>query len=340
MPFQKIRIAAWVVALATLTTATWAQLPEAPQAEAADDEGAGPLNVTAPTLGGSQFWSDQLIFRDWRIQKNLVLGHCRLLDDKNFRRAWGTFDECRSELDRLRRDLHLQSVSGPVILVLHGLGRTRNSMSSLCEYLEQQTQCVVLNMSYATTRGTVDEHAASLASVLTHLDPGVTRVDFVAHSLGNLVIRRHLHDRYGPASNGTTLPPVGRIVMLGPPNQGSQFAQRFPRNALVHWIGGDSMTQLAARWEQLSDKLATPRGEFGIIAGGQRDGDGGNLLLEGDNDFVVSVQETRLPGARDFAIVPAYHGIMMNDPTVRQYTLRFLQHGYFRSEAAREPISE
>ena len=88
----------------------------------------------------------------------------------------------------------------------------------------------------------------------------------------------------------------------------------------------------------MKQNLATPRGEFGIIAGGTGSDEGHNPLLEGDDDLVVSVAETRLAGARDFLVVPALHTVIMDDPTVQECTSRFLQAGYFRSEEARCPI--
>jgi hypothetical protein len=322
----------WVAILLILPTAARADEPQ-------EGGATPPFNLTTPTMGGKQFWSDQLIFRGWRIQKNLVVGHYRLLDDKDARRAWGTFDVCQNKLQALRDEGNLPPMEGEIVLVLHGLGRSRSSMAPLCKYLEQKSKYTTLNMSYATTRGTVDDHADSLARVIDNLDPGVTRINFVAHSLGNIVIRRFLYDFYGRSSRTAPRPRIGRMVMLGPPNQGSQLAERFSRNPLVRWIGG-STAEFASGWTSLQQHLATPRCQFGIIAGGQRDGDRGNALLRGDNDFVVRVQETKLLGARDFVVLPVYHGVMMNNSLAREYTLRFLKSGYFLSEAERHPILE
>ena len=304
----------------------------------AEDQHTLPFNLTTPTLGGAQLWTDELIFREWRIQKNAITRHYRLLDDENHRRAWGTFDECDGRLRSLREKLPLAPIKGEAVLVLHGLGRTRASMAGMCKYLEREGGYTVLNMSYATTRGTIDDHADSLAHVVENLDPGVTEISFVAHSLGNIVIRRFLDDYYRRSDSDAASVRIKRIVMLGPPNKGSELAQRFPRSVLVRWIGGGSTVDLAKGWQSLQQRLATPRCEFGIIAGGQGDQDGRNALLQGDDDLVVTVQETKLPGARDFAVLPVYHGTIMLDKLAREYTLRFLQHGYFRTEPDRQPI--
>jgi hypothetical protein len=84
--------------------------------------------------------------------------------------------------------------------------------------------------------------------------------------------------------------------------------------------------------------LTIPSCEFGILAGGRGDDIGRNPLLDGDDDFVVSVAETRLAGARDFMVVPALHTVIMDHPAVQEYTVRFLQQGFFQSAERRCPI--
>lgn len=304
--------------------------------ETRDDSGAR-FNIQAPTLGGLQFWTDELVFRDWRIQHNSVTGHFRLLDDRNQRRAWGDFEHCRSRLDDLKQQLQLEPLSGPVVLVLHGVTRSRNSMSGMCEYLSEHGPWTVMNVSYASTRGELDAHAAALGRVIDRLGDGVTEVHFVAHSLGNLVIRRYLYARYNE-SHVRPGPPLGRIVMLTPPNNGAQLATVFRGTPMLEWFWGKSAIQLAEQWSEVDQRLATPRCEFGIIAGGQGTEAGRSPLIEGDDDFIVGVEETKLPGARDFVVLPIFHSRAMSYSDVREYTLRFLQHGHFVSEQERQPI--
>jgi hypothetical protein len=81
-----------------------------------------------------------------------------------------------------------------------------------------------------------------------------------------------------------------------------------------------------------------PDRPFGIIAGGRDVNNYSNPLLAGPDDLLLSVDETRLPGATDFAVMPVYHATMMKQPEVMEATLRFLQHGYFFSETKRCPI--
>jgi pimeloyl-ACP methyl ester carboxylesterase len=283
-----------------------------------------------------QFWTDELLFHRWRIQSNALTGHYRLLDGQNRRHAWGTFEQCQAKLDELKLRDQLPPMSGRAVIVMHGLADPRRSMSTIAKYLEQTERYSVFNLAYASTRGDVGQHAAALDRVIQRL-VGIEEINFVAHSLGNLVIRHYFRDQ--TASGRGPDVRIKRIVMLGPPNQGAQLAKRMGRNGLFEFFAGASGQQLAAKWDELQSKLAIPTCEFGIIAGGIGTTNGRNPLIQGDDDFVVRVDETRLAGARDFAVLPVIHTIMMNDPKVMEYTARFLEHGYFISEDERQPIT-
>ena len=316
----------------------------AAQALPGDDEtpaaaaGQGHLNVLTPTLGGKQLWTDELVFRDWRIQRHAYTGHCRLLDNENHRRAWGTFEQCRDALEKFKVKLLLPPLGGKVVIALHGIIRTRASMAGMCEFLERDGGYTALNVSYASTRSDLNSHAAALGLVVGNLGPGVTEINFVAHSLGNLVIRRYLADCYQQRNGLTVDSRLHRIVMLAPPNSGAHLAEIFKNNVVVDMVWGQSARQLAEGWDQLRNELAVPGCQFGILAGGIGTPEGRNRWLQGDDDLVVSVEETKLPGARDFAVLPVIHGWIMDEPLARKYTLMFLQHGHFVSEAQRHPL--
>jgi pimeloyl-ACP methyl ester carboxylesterase len=301
------------------------------------DSSGGNVNVKTWTGGGQQFWTDELLFHDWRIQRHAVTNHCRLLDAQNVRHAWGTFAHCQDELEELKRLHDLPPMTGKVVIALHGLGRTRQSLNSLSDFLRDEGGYTVLQMSYASTRFDLASHAKSLAQVIEHLD-GVEEINFVAHSLGNLVIRHYLADQTDEAAGRRPDPRIRRIVMLAPPNRGAQLAAKIHRVPLFRLILGQSAQQMATDWPAVERRLAVPQCQFGIIAGGKETESGRNPLLEGDDDLVVTVEETRLAGARDFIIVPVMHTFIMNDKRVQEYTLRFLRDGHFTSEEERRPL--
>jgi pimeloyl-ACP methyl ester carboxylesterase len=283
--------------------------------------------LTNKTLGGNQFWADEHFFHQWRIQRNVFDDHCRLLDEKNVRYASGTFAQCLARLEEIKRERRLPPMRGEAVIVMHGLFRTRSSMDKLCTHLRQQGGYTVLNVGYPSTRREVGAHARALAKIVDGLE-GIDRVSFVAHSMGNIVIRHYLGDRNAAAGGGKGPRPT-RFVMLAPPNQGSLTALALAENNVLKVVTGDAVRQLGLDWDKLQDRLAVPDFEFGIIAGGKGDDSGYNSLLPGDDDGTVSVASTRLAGARDSAVVPVLHSFIMNDAKVHQYTLRFLKTGRF-----------
>jgi len=296
-----------------------------------------PPNFPTATLGGSQFWSDELVLHGWRIQQNALTGHYRLLDDKDFRRAWGTYDQCAAALGDLKIREKLPAVEGRTLIALHGLFRSRDQMEGIGQYLAEQGDYSLINVGYASTRRSLDDHAQSLARVIDSLK-GATEIDFVCHSLGNLVVRRYLGEANHDQPKWKPDPRIRRIVMLGPPNNGARFAQLFKDNKLYAVVAGPSGKQLSESWDEAQKLLAVPQVEFGILAGGKIGKVPTNPLVPGDDDWLVSVEETRLPGARDFRVVPCLHGELMDDAQVRECALCFLKQGYFSAADARQPI--
>ena len=296
-----------------------------------------PANPSSKTMGGTQFWSDELVFRGWRIQQNVLTGHYRLLDDKDYRHESGSFQKCQQKLEELKAERKLEPMAGPAVVTLHGLIRSRDMMDGIGKYLEQEGDYLWLNVSYASTRRTLDDHAASLARVIANLH-GVSEIDFVCHSLGNLVVRRYVGEAAAQQPKWKVDPRIRRMVMLGPPNNGARFAEQFKDNKLFDLVMGPSGKQLAGQWREVEKHLAVPPFEFGIIAGSVKSAKIENPLLEGENDLVVRVDETRLPGACDFLVVPCAHGDLMDDPHVRRCVRRFLEDGCFEAADKRMPI--
>lgn len=308
----------------------------------------GPLQAPTPTLGGKQFWADELFFHQWRIQRNVLDGHYRLLDESKRRYASGTYHDCRAALERIKRQQHLPRMSGKAVVVLHGLMRSRSSMEGLCQFLRQQGGYHVFNVGYPSTQADIAEHARCLRHIVENLD-GIEEINFVAHSMGNIIVRHCLGDlaRQEPwkqsagaaAADRRAVVRFHRFVMLAPPNQGALLAEMFADNRLFKQITGDSGQQLGRDWPELEKRLATPSFEFGIIAGGKGNQKGYNPLLAQDNDGTITVASTKLAGARDLVVLPVLHSFIMDNELVQQYVLRFLQHGYFVCEHERHPLA-
>jgi pimeloyl-ACP methyl ester carboxylesterase len=297
-----------------------------------------PLNLPLPTLGGEAFWSDELVYHGWRMQQNVLTGHYRLLDSHDIRRAWGTAEQCRAAFDEIKRRDKLPPLSGRAVVTLHGLIRSRDHMLGLSQFLAESGQYHVVNVSYASTRRSLDEHAQSLARVIAGLE-GIEEIHFVCHSLGNLVVRRYLGEANCEAPRWLVDPRIKRMVMLGPPNNGAQLAVLFKHNELFGLVTGPSGKQLSRSWDECQKSLATPTFPFAILAGGRGTDLGLNPLVDGDDDLIVAVEETRLAGAADFRLLNCRHSRLMDDPAARLYVLSFLEHGYFTADSERQPIA-
>ncbi len=306
-----------------------------PACKAQDQLLEGNLNLQMPTMGGKQFWADELFFHQWRIQQNVLTGHFRLLDKNDVRYAWGTFDECKAALEKIKSERHLPPMKGKAVIVLHGICGTRLHMKKICDYLQASGGYEVFNVAYPTTQKEIAEHAKTLAKIIDNLD-GIEEVNFVAHSMGNVVIRHYLHDlKVAEAANPAAesakkRPKFNRFVMLAPPNHGSGLAKYFSENILYKTVTGDSGRELGRDWSRLESQLATPDFEFGIIAGGKGGAKGYNPLLAGDNDGVLGVETAKLAGAKDFIVIPAMHPLLQNNSLALTCTLHFLQEGTFR----------
>lgn len=293
-------------------------------------------NVPLPTLGGQQFWTDHRWNDGWRLQQNALTGHWRVLDARDVRRAWGSREACLEALGQLHppsvataEQLEpvgdvAQPATPAVVILLHGLMRSSDSMAPLERAFKARGDATAIHFSYASTRASVDEHAMALREFVENL-PGRPKISFVGHSLGNIVVRRALDlwQREGDAEQ--VLPRLHRIVMLGPPNQGSSIARRLAHLGLFETITGSSGQELGAAWDQLQQRLATPPCPFCIIAGDLSDSSLKNPLVSGKSDFVVSLEETRLDGASEYVTLPVLHSFLMSDSAVQAATLRFIE---------------
>ena len=282
-------------------------------------------NIPFPTLGGRQFWADRYLYAGWRIQENVVTGHARLLDPRNVRRCWGRWEACRAEFELIRTTREIAPYNGHLVLLVHGLGRSRASFGGLERALSKGGYDVA-TVAWPSTRRKLAANADALQELLENLE-GVERISFVTHSLGGLLVREALSrdaDWRGRIA-------VNAVVMIAPPSRGSAMAdtlQYVPPVNLLLWRGlFDATTESVAR-------LPAPDAPFGIIAAG-RGGRGYNPLLEGDDDMIVRVEETRLDGAADWVHLPGMHTFVMNRPETVRAVTNFIEHKRFGEPQSR-----
>lgn len=313
---ERVFIAAWLLAAAILAQAHGAEpVP-------ADSAAATWLDKFRLAAEGLE-WSDDAVKHEWRLQQRPGSDAWRILDPADTCVTTGNEAACRAEFARLEATGRIPAVHGDAVIVLHGLGENRASMQPLVKHLRSRLDATVMTFGYASPRANIDDHGAALGRVVASL-PQATRISFVGHSLGNLVVRRWMH--LAPAPDLTR---VHRMVMLGAPNQGSDLARMAARVWGVAARAEGAARDLIVDWPNVATRLAVPACPFGIVAGGTGNDRGFSPLLEGDDDAVVRVAETRLEGAADFLIVPVHHAAMMRDPAVQRATAAFLETGRF-----------
>jgi pimeloyl-ACP methyl ester carboxylesterase len=292
------------------------------KAEDPDVADAPNFNLPMKTTDYTQIWTDYRWRQGYRVQKNALTGHWRLIDDENYRRAWGTKQQCIDSLDEKCPE-KLDAQPKHRIIMMHGLMRTCGSMKALENQLAENGLPDAIRVSYASTRGSISEHAAALRELLEHL-PRNDTFSFVGHSMGNIVIRHMIGDLQADGDPGRILPRCMTMVMLGPPNQGAMIAERLAPTKVFGWVIGKGGLELGVLWDKLEPHLAVPPFPFHIIAG-DISPPVANPLVDGNGDFVVSLEEAKLEGAASFNTLPVLHSFLMDDQTVMNKTIELLK---------------
>src|SRR6266540_5941668 len=209
-----------------------------------------------------------------------------------------------------------------VVVLLHGMGRGTLSMKRI-EWALVNRGYRVVNVGYPSTLYTVEQLARShLAPALRALElPPGGRVHFVTHSLGAIVLRQQLATE--------SLPNLGRVVMLGPPNGGSEIADALKRGRFLRLFTGPSGQQLGTSGEDLPRKLGPARFELGVIAGDRSLNPFFSRRLPRPHDGKVSVESTRLEGISDFLVVHCSHTFLPWRKSVIRQVISFLESGRF-----------
>ena len=205
-----------------------------------------------------------------------------------------------------------------VVILLHGIGKGSFDMAAMSRGLRRQG-FAVYNWNYPSTKFTLDSLADQLKAVVDQCSS--MTVDFVTHSMGGIVVRTYL-SKYHPKN-------IGRLVMIAPPNQGAQLADMLGNLTLYKMILGPAGQELRQGAAGDCASAGIPGCEFGIIAGGTGRSIGFNPILPGDNDGTVTVESTRLCGAKDFILVPYMHPMIQMMPKTIGLTGHFLQTGKF-----------
>ena len=208
------------------------------------------------------------------------------------------------------------------VILLHGLCRSGRSMISMGQALVQSGYKVV-NMGYPSRSASIEKLSEDAIgnAVADCQRNGVVKIHFVTHSLGGILVRSYLSRH--------TIPNLGRVVMLGPPNQGSEIVDKLGSWWIFRRINGPAGNELGTENDSTPNKLGPANFCVGIIAGNRSINWINSLLIPGRDDGKVSIERTKLAGMTDHIVIASAHPFILRNQTAIRETIHFLQLGRF-----------
>ncbi len=209
------------------------------------------------------------------------------------------------------------------VILLHGLARSAHSMDRMAQRLTEQGY-QVLNIDYPSRAYPIEQLAEQTISDALAKCEGM-RVSFVTHSMGGILVRQFLSKH--------SIKNLNKVVMLGPPNKGSEVVDKLGNLPGFHLLNGDAGLQLGTGALSVPNQLGKANFDVGIIAGTQSI----NLLLSSlipdTDDGKVSVESTKVEGMNDHIEMPTTHVFMMRNDAVIDQVICYLKQGKFNHQA-------
>lgn len=210
------------------------------------------------------------------------------------------------------------------VILLHGLARTADSMSVIESSLQDDGYRVV-NIGYPSRTQKIEWLAIdAVESSIEACGNDIQQIHFVTHSLGGILVRYY--------ESVNRLEDLGRVVMLAPPNQGSEVVDNWKDVPGYELLNGPAGMQLGTDPESLPLKLGPVSFELGVIAGTRTLNPILSLSLPNPDDGKVSVERTKVEGMTDFILMPHTHTFIMRADSVIHQIRNFLAHGQFDHE--------
>ena len=211
--------------------------------------------------------------------------------------------------------------SNECVILLHGILRTEATMQKMSSELEKQGYATV-NQGYPSTKYKIERLSiTAISTALKKCPVDTEKVHFIGYSMGGLLIRYYL--------SNNQLPKLGRVVMLGTPNQGSEVADTFKNQQWYKTMYGPAGQQLVTKNNQFLEKLAPINYELGIIAGSQSIDPVSSTVIPNRDDGKVSIASTKVKGMKQHIVLPVNHTFMVLNHKVISDVISFLAKGEF-----------
>jgi triacylglycerol lipase len=227
----------------------------------------------------------------------------------------------------------LASPTSEYVILLHGLGRTNRSMDDMASFLTALNYSVI-NVDYPSRSYPVDILVRDYVDAAVNEQCANTnvKIHFVTHSLGGILTRYYL--KYYTNDH------IGRIVMLSPPNKGSEIPDSFSDVAVFDAVMGPTASTLGTGSNSVPNGLGPVNHEVGIITGDRSTNPFYSYIIPGKDDGKVSVDRAKVAGMKDFLVTHSSHTFIMSNEDVLRQTAYFLHHGKFDSTNSLVKASE
>jgi hypothetical protein len=205
------------------------------------------------------------------------------------------------------------------VILLHGIARTKQSMNTLARALEKQGARVI-NIGYPSTKMNIANITHLVHQEIQTQLQANERVHFVGYSMGCLILRQLLAQ--------FAVQNMGNIVLIAPPNHGSQVADFLENNFLYRYFYGPAGLELTTSFAKNSPfpSLVHP---FGVIAGNLCIDPLCYFLLPKGHDGKVTIESTKLDGMKDHITLKTSHTFIIHNPVVIAQVIHFLKHQQF-----------
>ena len=229
--------------------------------------------------------------------------------------------------------LNSATVHKECVVLVHGLWRSGWAMRSIANDLhdfEYQT----VTISYPSTSMSIPEIAENYLppAIEECKQQGAEQIHFVSHSMGGIIVRQYLQTHH--------LPLGSKVVMLSPPNQGSELSEKFGDSSWYQQIVGPSGVSLSKKEGGIISTLKAIKEPVGIIAAYRDWSLWPSTWLPKPNDGTVSVESMKLAEMDDFVLINSGHAMMRFDDHTHQQIRYFLSKGEFYHSEDEKKLAE